>query len=198
MASRQRFELENGPKPVSEAAFERLSLGEPGQWELHDGYAYRKPPITLAHNDLAWQLGLTLGTQLSRDEWVIRVDAGLVRRSASRYYIPDVMVVSRQEARALFPDPHTWEVYPGPIALVVEVWSPSTGVIDQTEKLSEYKRRGDAEIWLLHPIERSLTVWRRLPDGSYDESVFRRGIVHPASVPGASIDLDELFRVLDS
>lgn len=196
MASGRSYKQENARMPVSEARFKRLSLGEPNQWELHDGYAYRKLPMTFAHDDVAWQLGLMLGTQLPRDEWVIRVDAGLVRRSASRYYTPDVIVIPRSEARRLFPDPHTWEVYPNPISLVVEVWSPSTGAIDQTEKLSEYQRRGDAEIWLLHPVEQSLTVWSHRPDGTYVESVHRGGIVHPTSLPGVSIDLDELFRLL--
>lgn len=196
MVSSRRYEPESAPMPVSEARFKRLSLGEPNQWELHDGYAYRKPPMTFAHDDVAWQLGLMLGTQLPRDEWVVRVDAGLVRRSASRYYIPDVMVIPRSEARRLFPDPHTWEVYPDPISLVVEVWSPSTGTIDQSRKLSGYQRRGDAEIWLLHPVEQILTVWRRQQDGTYVESEYRGGVVHPASLPGVSIDLDDLFRLL--
>src|SRR5215207_320762 len=102
MASRQRFEQENAPMPVSEAGFKRLSLAEQGHWELHDGHAYRKPPMTFAHYDVAFELGVQLRAQLPRDEWVIRVDAGLVRRSATRYYIPDVMVIPRSEARRLF------------------------------------------------------------------------------------------------
>ena len=57
------------------------------------------------------------------------------------------------------------EVYDAPLPLVVEIWSPSTGEFDVTTKLLEYQRRGDLEIWRLHPYERTLieiTVARTL------------------------------------
>jgi Uma2 family endonuclease len=53
------------------------------------------------------------------------------------------------------------EIYDEPLPLVAEVWSPSTGGYDVLAKLPEYRRRGDTEIWLLHPYERTLTAWRR-------------------------------------
>ena len=77
--------------------------------------------------------------------------------------------------------------------LVVEVWSPSTGDYDVEEKLREYQRRGDLEIWRIHPYERTLTRWQRQPDGSYQESLIRTGSVHPAALPAVSIELDSLF-----
>jgi Uma2 family endonuclease len=43
------------------------------------------------------------------------------------------------------------ELYVEPLPLVVEVWSPSTGQYDVDEKLPEYQRRGDLEIWRFHP-----------------------------------------------
>ena len=120
--------------PVSEADFRQLSLAEPNQWELHDGVPRRKPSMTFAHNELAWRLSLQLAEQLGLRDWVFRVDAGLVRRSASRFFIPDLMVIPRAEVRRLFPDPNTWEVYPDPLPLVVEIWSPSTGADDVTRR----------------------------------------------------------------
>ena len=60
------------------------------------------------------------------------------------------------------------EVYDQPLPLVVEVWSRSTGDYDVEEKLAVYQQRGDLEIWRIHPYERTLTAWRRLPDGSYE------------------------------
>jgi Uma2 family endonuclease len=181
---------------ITEEKFRRLSLAEPNQWELHDGRLRRKPAMTFAHNEAAWVLGMSLADQLGLENYVIRVDAGLVRRSATQYYIPDVMVIPREEARRLFPDPNTWEVYPGPLPLVIEIWSPSTGRYDVTDKLTEYQRRGDQEIWLIHPLRQTLTVRRRQADGTYSESVYRGGRVEVASLPGVSIDLDDLFRLL--
>ena len=64
---------------------------------------------------------------------------------------------------------------------------------DVERKLPEYRARGDLEIWRIHPYDRTLTAWRRQPDGSYLESVYRGGIVPVGSVPGVTIDLDALF-----
>jgi Uma2 family endonuclease len=77
--------------------------------------------------------------------------------------------------------------------LVVEVWSPSTGGYDIDAKLPTYRARGDREIWRIHPYERTLTTWRRQPDGSYAETVHRGGTIEPIAVPGVTIDLDALF-----
>lgn len=61
------------------------------------------------------------------------------------------------------------------------------------ERLPEYQRRGDLEIWFIHPYDRTLTSWHRQTDGSYRESLRRSGIVQPIALPGVSVDLDALF-----
>jgi Uma2 family endonuclease len=76
---------------------------------------------------------------------------------------------------------------------VVEVWSPSTGDYDVDAKLPVYQQRGDLEIWRIHPYERTLTAWRRQPNGSYQETIHREGVVKPAALPGVAIDLGPLF-----
>jgi Uma2 family endonuclease len=60
-------------------------------------------------------------------------------------------------------------------------------------KLVEYRRRGDLEIWRVHPYERTLTTWVRQSDGSYTETMYRSGRVRPSVLPGVEIDLDGLF-----
>jgi Uma2 family endonuclease len=49
--------------------------------------------------------------------------------------------------------------------LVVEVRSWTAESYDFATKLQGYRLRGDLEIWFIHPYERTLTVWRRQPDG---------------------------------
>ncbi|MGH2588037.1 MAG: Uma2 family endonuclease [Dehalococcoidia bacterium] len=183
--------------PISEKTFKRVSLEDPdGKWELDDGCLRRKPRMTFKHNEVQSLLGRALFSQLDPNQYVVRIDAGLVRRSATRFYIPDLMVISRADAQRLFPDPDTWEVYSDPMLLVVEIWSPSTGRHDLTRKLADFKRRGDREIWLLHPIEQTLTAWRREADGTYTEAVYRGGRVQPAALPNVTVDLDEIFRLV--
>ncbi len=43
---------------------------------------------------------------------------------------------------------------------VVEVLSQATAVHDQTIKLAAYERAGLREVWLVHPTDRAVTVYR--------------------------------------
>ena len=104
------------------------------------------------------------------------------RIPAERYYVPDIVVVPTEAGRAFRGSPGTLPVFRDPAQLVVEVWSPSTGDFDVDCKIPEYKARGDHEIWRLHPFDRTLTAWRRQPDGSYVETIHREGVVNPRQV----------------
>lgn len=180
--------------PVSEAAFRKLALEEPDeQWELHCGTPRRKPAMTAQHNRTMTRLAGWLFQQLDQRQFDVRCNSGHVRQSAERYYIPDVAVIP---VALVLPqlDQRALEVYDGPLPLVVEIWSPSTGDYDIEEKLVEYQRRGDLEIWRIHPYERTLTAWRRQADGSYAETTYRGGTVSPVALPGVTIDLDTLFE----
>ena len=182
---------------VSQSTYQLLSLeDQDNQWELFDGRLTDKPSMSFAHNEIMAELGFMLRSQLSHDEFVVRVNAGRLRRGARNYYIPDVMVVPRSAALANRAEPMTIEIYDQPLPLVVEVWSPSTGVYDVDDKIPEYQARGDLEIWRLHPYDRTLTTWRRRDDGGYDESIQKGGMVHPVGRPGVTIDLDSVFNLL--
>jgi Uma2 family endonuclease len=183
--------------PISEATFERVALEDPdGKWELHCGRLRSKPGMTTRHNLTGVVLAFRLQQQLPLDQYVVSGDRAYVRFSPTRTYIPDVVVIPRAVIdRKEREEPDRLEVHNEPMPLVVEVWSPSTGKEDLTEKLPGYQERGDAEIWLLHPGERTLRAWVRQADGSYVEHGYRGGVVRPSTLPGVSIDLDELFRL---
>ena len=183
--------------PVSEATFHQVALEDPeGKWELHCGELRRKPGMTMPPNSLQDELAFVLRLQLRDGEFEVRT-AGRARRDAAHYYIPDVMVIPLTAWRALRETPRALENYDTPLPLVVEVWSRSTGEYDVDEKLPEYRRRGDLEIWRLHPYDRELTAWRRQPDGSYTEHHWLHGVVELHAIAGVSVDLDALFAVLD-
>jgi Uma2 family endonuclease len=184
--------------PMTEGQFRALVLADPaGGWELDHGHARRRPPMTMEHNRLAEVIGHLLRLQLGVERFSVGVDMGHTRSTRGRYFTPDVMVIPMAVIARAFPTPGEWEMYAEPLPLVVEVWSPSTGAYDVAEKLPAYQARGDAEIWLVHPYERWLRAWRRQPDGSYAEAKYGPdAVVMPASLPGVSIDLAELFRLL--
>ncbi len=49
---------------------------------------------------------------------------------------------------------------------VIEVLSPSSAGHDQILKRAVYERHGVKEYWLIHPVDRVVTVYR-LVDGAY-------------------------------
>ena len=179
--------------PVSERTYLQLALEDPNQWELHCGHLRRKPGMTYEHNRVASRLFFRLRQQLDEERFDVRLGMGHLRRSAESYYIPDVSVIPMELTRPLRGRPDVLEAYDAPLPLVVEVWSPSTGEYDVDSKVPEYQRRGDLEIWRIHPFDRTLTAWRRQPDGSYAESHYTGGTVQPVALPNVTIDLDTLF-----
>jgi Uma2 family endonuclease len=178
--------------PVSEATYRELALGNK-RLELLRGQLREKPLMSVEHNDVLDGLLAQLYRQLDRSEYRLRADFGRIRRSADTYYIPDVMVIPAAMVQQLLQRPGSLDSYSEPLPLVVEIWSPSTGGYDIRAKLPDYQQRGDFEIWFIYPYERTLTAWRRQPDGAYAETVYQSGEVRVASLPGVAINLEELF-----
>ncbi len=85
----------------------------------------------------------------------------------------------------------------GAPAWLAEVLSPSTAGHDQVIKLPAYERAGVPEVWLAHPNDRTLTIYR-LEDGRYGRPtiVELRGQTPILAVPGITIDWDRVVSRL--
>ena len=179
---------------ISEQEYRELALHESDRlWELWDGVPREKPLMSMKHEDVASYLGAALITLRDRRRYRVNINGGRARLSQRSYYIPDVVVIPAAYKTPFEDDPGAFNAFAEPLPLVVEVWSRSTGAYDFETKLQGYRERGDAEIWFIHPYERTLTAWRRQPDGSYAEETYRAGLVAVASLPGVVIDLDALL-----
>src|SRR5262249_45152925 len=77
---------------------------------------------------------------------------------------------------------------------IAEVLSPSTAGYDQVRKLPAYERAGVPEVWLIHPTDRTLTIYR-LVGGQYTRPLILelKGKTAITAVPGVSIDWDRLL-----
>jgi Uma2 family endonuclease len=180
---------------ISNEAYERLALAETDRkWELWDGLLREKPGMTSAHNIATMKLGFLLMSQLDWSVYQVRIDMARVHRPGATFFIPDVFVVPSELVNPLVDRQDVLEAFDQPLPLVAEVWSRSTGDYDVAEKLAVYQQRGDREIWYVHPYERTVTVWRRLPDGTYEETLYREGVISPVALPGVVIDLAALFE----
>ncbi|MFT4040619.1 MAG: Uma2 family endonuclease [Thermomicrobiales bacterium] len=169
-----------------------VQSGIEGQWELHDGVLVEKPGMTFEHGDIAFEIGHLLRLQLPRHAYRVQLESR-VRRPPATVFRPDVMVFPTHDADPFRNQPGRLMILPDPLPLVVEVWSRSTGDYDIAAKLPIYQQRGDAEIWLVHPYDRTITAWRRQEDGSYTVTVFDHGVISPVALPGVAFDLADLF-----
>mgnify|MGYP000129694383 CR=1 FL=1 len=79
----------------------------------------------------------------------------------------------------------------GPPDLVVEVLSPATAGHDHIVKRTVYERARVREYWLVHPVDRIVTVYR-LEGGRFASPEFREltGRQAVTAVPGVEIDWD--------
>ena len=179
---------------ISEAEYEQIVWAHPQQtWELVEGRLREKPGMTFEHGDTALELAYRLRSQLDRRQFRIAINDWRLRWPTATILIPDVVVVPIAMTDEFRGQPGRLVIYTQPLPLVVEVWSRSTGDYDLEAKIPVYQLRGDLEIWRIHPYERTLTAWRRQPDGSYVATVYHEGTVMPATLPGVAIDLAELF-----
>lgn len=165
---------------------------------LIDGIAYvREPPgPARVHQELVGELHLQVRTALEGKPcraYVAPFDVRLPKSGTSDDQIdtvvqPDVLIVcdlAKLDARGMCGAPD-W---------VAEVLSPSTARYDQVLKLRAYERAGVAEVWLIHPYDRTLTRYR-LEAGRYarPDILALQGKAALTAVPAVTIDWE---RILD-
>ena len=165
--------------------------------ELIDGAAYvREPPApSPSHQEIVVGLCHQVNAALKDKPYRVYVapfDVRLPKFAEQDDQVdtvvqPDVLIVcdlQKIDARGMRGAPD-W---------VGEVLSPYTASHDQVVKLPAYERAGVREVWLVHPIDRTLAIYR-LDAGRYGRaSIFElAGKTQIAAVPGVTIDWDEML-----
>ena len=169
------------------------------RYELIDGEAFLMSPAPLVeHQEVAGELFRQLANQLDGQPcrpYIAPVDVRLPRKDEADAAIdtvvqPDVLVVC---------DPHKIDRrgVRGAPDWVLEVLSPSTAAHDQIAKRRTYERAGVREYWLVHPGDRTLTVYV-LENGQYGRpEIYELKDATPIGVlPGVSIAWDALSERL--
>jgi Uma2 family endonuclease len=192
--------------PVTQRDTQRHTYGDYLEWsrdygdEIIDGVAYvREPPSpSPIHQELVVELWLELRCALegrSCRVYVAPLDVRLPRSSESDEKIetvvqPDVLIVcdrGKTDERGVRGAPD-W---------LAEVLSPSTANYDQSVKIPLYERAGVPEVWLVHPTDRTLAIYR-LEGSRYGRPTYQelKGQTLLSAVPGVSVDWDRLMARL--
>ncbi len=176
-----------------------LTWSDDARYELIDGEAFLMAPAPLIeHQEVAGDVYYQLRSQLDGKPcrpYIAPVDVRLPRADEADAAIdtvvqPDVLVVcdpSKIDRRGVRGAPD-W---------LLEVLSPSTAAHDQIAKRRTYERAGVREYWLVHPGDRTLTVYV-LENGQYGRpEIYELKDETPIGVlPGVSIAWDALVARL--
>ena len=176
-----------------------LTWPDDARYELIDGEAFLMAPAPLIeHQEVAGEVFRQLANQLDGKPcrpYIAPVDVRLPRKEETDDAIdtvvqPDVLVVcdpSKIDRRGVRGAPD-W---------LLEVLSPSTAAHDHIAKRRTYERAGVREYWLVHPSDRTLTVYV-LDNGQYGRpDIYELKDETPIGVlPGVSIAWDALIERL--
>ncbi len=79
--------------------------------------------------------------------------------------------------------------------LVIEILSPSTAARDHVIKRALYDRHGVREYWLVHPLDRIVTIHRRAGEHGFgpSEAFEATGKLPSPTFPGLEVDWDDVF-----
>lgn len=169
-----------------------LKFPEDERWEIIDGVAYSMAPAPSDdHQSISVELTTQVHTQLRGQTCQVRQAPYDVRFENSdqttKVVQPDLLVVcdrSKITARGLVGAPD-W---------IVEILSPYTAGKDQILKRALYEKHGVREYWLVHPVDRIVTLYRLDAHGKFGQVEVRelKGKLSVAAVPGLEIDWDLL------
>jgi Uma2 family endonuclease len=177
---------------MSEPAYSDLVFAQRA-WslELYQGRLRDKPEMTWYENGVQTDLALLLMDQLDRRDFHVFTFLR-VRLSPGTILVPDVMVVPKSFGEPFRDKPDVLAIFDDPLPLVADIRCLAGGY-DVEGKVIDYQRRGDLEIWVIDPKDRTVTALVRQTDGSYLAIRYHGGIVALSALPDVSIDLDRLF-----
>lgn len=190
------------PQPKMEPRFtyaDYLTWPHDERWELIDGRPWAKAPApTPRHQLIVGELFARIHAHLRGQPcraYLSPIDVRLPQRGPADDEVdtvvqPDLIVVcdpgKLRDGRGCLGAPD-W---------IIEVTSLSTALRDAKVKRALYERHGVPEYWIVHPEDRTVTVYRHSEAwGGYGKpDVYGSGErCAPAAFPQLWIDLDELW-----
>jgi len=182
----------------------RHTYGEYRRWrediryELIDGVAYAMAPApSRLHQEVLLELARQVANALAERScraFIAPFDVRLPKADEVDEEVDTVV----QPALSVVCDPGKLDERGcrGAPDWIVEVLSPATAGHDHILKRAVYERAGVREYWLVHPVDRIVTVYR-LEDGRYGVPEVRewQGRQTVAAVPGVEIDWERLAAI---
>ncbi len=169
------------------------NLPEGKRAELIDGQIYFMAPPTYRHQEIVFELSLTIGNYIKSKKGPCKVlpapFAVFLTKNKKNYVEPDISVICDKSKL-------TEKGCDGSPDWIIEVVSPSSKTMDYHTKLFKYRNTGVKEYWIVDPMKNRIMVHNftseTMEEYSFSDSV-KVGIYE-----NFSIDFSELSEVLDS
>src|SRR5262245_587527 len=119
-----------------------MVLSDPeARWEVEGGQPREKPAMAFEHSEAASELGFGLRAQLDRRRFRVHVDGGRLLIDGDNFFIPEVAVIPLALAERFRHRSDIVALCEKPLPLVIQVWSPSTGGYDVSQKMPRCQQR---------------------------------------------------------
>lgn len=177
-----------------------LGWDDDQRWELIDGEAVAMSPAPgLVHQAVSMALSIQVGSflrekpcQVFAAPFDVRLAAGDDPDEALTTVVqPDLVVICDPSKldRAGCRGAPDW---------IIEILSPSTAARDHLQKRELYERHGVRELWLVHPVDHLVWVYRLGDDGTYGAPALSpmAGTLEVAMLPDLTIDWDVVVEAL--
>lgn len=162
--------------------------------EIIDGVHYVTPSPVYRHQQLLARLHLAIGGFLEDHPEIGQALLSPFDTVLSPWDVvePDLLFVAADQLHIV-----TEPNIQGAPALVVEILSPSTRKRDLGIKRQLFDRGGVREYWVVDPKALEVTVYRRMPDGSFPKTAGHNAgdeaILTTSLLPGFSMPIAKLF-----
>ncbi|NEX22045.1 Uma2 family endonuclease [Thiorhodococcus mannitoliphagus] len=191
------------PRPLRDPV--RHTYGEYRGWpedqrlELIEGVAYAMAPApTRQHQRLVGELFRVVADALEGSGCEVNIAPFDVRLPDGDEADDDIVTVVQPDISVVC-DPSKLDDKGcrGAPDWIIEVLSPATAGHDQVRKLLLYERHGVKEYWLVHPIDRVVTMYR-LEEGAYGRPAVSelQGCSACRACPGAEVAWERVVKGL--
>lgn len=159
------------PYPMRDQAHhtygEYLTWPEEMRYELIDGRAYAMSPAPARiHQDIVGEIFRQIANQLEDQPCRVYVAPFDVRLPELDEADADIVTVVQPDITVICDerklDQHGCRGAPD---WVIEVLSPASASHDQIRKLALFERHGVSEYWVIHPLDRIVSVYERQDSG---------------------------------
>ena len=170
---------------------ENLSNGQ--RAELIDGQIYYMAPPTYRHQELLFELSLTIGNYIKSKKEHCKVAlspfAVFLNENDKTYVEPDISIICDKSKL-------TKHSCVGSPDWIIEIVSPSSRQMDYFTKLFKYRSADVREYWIVDPLKNRIMVYQfessTITEYSFSDSI-KVGIYEDLT-----IDFSELPNILDS